>query len=78
MKLKLSKVQQNILDLMNTDWELSESLTSRRYWLQQGGSGKGGDTKKVASSTVSFLLKNNLIELNERKFPKATYKIKSN
>lgn len=75
--MKLSKVQQNILELMNNGWELAESLSNGRYWLQLGGSGKGGDTKKVASNTVSILLKNNLIEVNERKFPKATYKIKT-
>jgi hypothetical protein len=57
MASKLTKHQQETLDLLNSGWELgvSSSLTGGNVWLQENGVGKGGATKKVRRSVYEAL-----------------------
>jgi hypothetical protein len=61
-ELKLTKKQKEIISLMQNGWELGVQTgrmvrtslpLSDKYYLQQGGLGKGGKTKRIAY--VSFL-----------------------
>lgn len=68
--MKLSKVQQSILDLMANGWELAISGDiGGRCWIQQGGAGRGGETQEVSFNTVRALLNRNLIKYGKWSFP---------
>jgi len=76
-KMKLSKLQQEVIDLMNNGWELGRDVTyNGRCWMQKGGLGCGGNTKKVGHNTVHALYRKGLIEEHYR-FPTAKYTLTS-
>lgn len=59
--MKLSRVQQDVIDKMRNGWELGcYSMSGCR--LQKGGLGKGGETQIVSHSTVHSLYKKGLIQ----------------
>jgi len=61
---KLSKNQLEVLRLMSEGWELGRSHGfdgDRPWWMQKGGLGRGGDSKKVNSNTTFSLYKKGLI-----------------
>jgi hypothetical protein len=76
-KVKLTKVQKEVVELMKNNWQLGESslYCKRRVWLQLNGIGKGGDHKKVSHSTFAYLKNKNVIEIDQSKFPTSTYKL---
>lgn len=74
--MKLSKRQQELVDLMKSDWQLGKSMGfSGRYWLQKGGCGKGGESKDVNANTAYALYKAGLIAVDVEKWPLRTYKL---
>lgn len=56
---KLTPPQKEVLKLMCEGWELGSSAgwrsTPARYWLQKGGIGHSGETKRVRANTVRTL-----------------------
>ena len=73
---KLSKPQQEVIDLMRDGWELGTSMImDSRSWLQKGGCGRGGDTKEVNASTKHALYVRGLIERKTTEFPLVTWKL---
>ena len=66
---KLSKSQIEVLEFMRNGWQLGSRIQlkefHKRFWLQKGGCGKGGESKKVSSKTAYFLIENNLIEVDD-------------
>ncbi len=67
---KLSKTQQEIVDLMRSGWELSASMTfDRRTHLQKGGTGRGGEMKGVSGATLHALWKAGVIKVRTTGFP---------
>lgn len=75
---KLSKRQQEVIDLMKTGWELARDTSSigmGRCWLQHGGACKGGETRNVNATTVNSLVDADLISLGQYDFPIRKYKL---
>lgn len=71
--MKLSKAQIEVLTLMNDDWSLCASGgLDARAWLQKGGCGHGGPTKKVSVTTKQALFDRELI-CRKYSFPTTTY-----
>jgi len=61
---KMSKVQQYVIDLMKSGWELGHwSGWHDRYVLQKEGLGKGGETKNVSGATVHALMDKGYIKI---------------
>ena len=68
--MKLSKKQQEVIDLMNNGWELGQTTGySSRTWLQKGGIGRGGEAKTISSSTLLALHKKRVIKLRLEHYP---------
>ena len=62
MNLKVTKIQQDVLDKMNDGWELGrDNFLYGRSRVQQGGLGRGGRTQTVSWNTIRGLLKRGLI-----------------
>lgn len=62
-RMKLSKAQQELLNLMNSGWELGRyGGAEPRYSIQEGGLGRGGKAKTVNIKTVWALLDRRLIK----------------
>ena len=60
--MELSATQQRILNLMANNWELGKHYgVNTRYWIQQGGLGRGGKSENLKGSTVRKLLYAGLI-----------------
>ena len=60
---KLSKPQQEVIDLMKAGWELGASGgMSNRTWLQRDGCGRGGPVKEVNGNTFYALVRRGLIK----------------
>ena len=60
--MKLSKSQIEVLTLMNDDWALcATGGLDARAWLQKGGCGCGGPTKRVNVATKQALFNRELI-----------------
>lgn len=76
--VKLSKVQKDIVHLLNTGWSMgkSEGMHSR-VWLQFGKVGHGGDTKKLSFATFGTLYRNGIIEVTKKDYPTSTYSLTS-
>lgn len=75
---KLTQNQVEAIRLMANGWELGCSWSTGggiRYWLQQGGCGRGGDSRKVNASTVSGLFKRSLVDMKKNGFPTTTYEL---
>ena len=65
--MKLSKVQQNVLDKMRDGWELGMSHSfGVNCWLQKDGIGKGGESEDIRYSTLSVLFQKKLIKQRGR------------
>ena len=61
--MKLSKAQQEVLDLMKNGWELGKyGGIDPRYTLQEGGLGRGGKSRSLNYKTVYILFKKGLIK----------------
>lgn len=61
--MKLTKLQQEVIDYMKKGWELGSSTAiSSRSWLQKDGLGRGGETRNVNGNTVSALCEKGLIQ----------------
>jgi len=64
--MKLSKLQQLVIDKMNDGWELGSSASYRgssgSCWLQKGKLGHGGESINVNRATLYSLLKRKLIK----------------
>lgn len=74
--MKLSKTQQDVVDLMKNGWELGSTMTFEGgCWLQENGCGRGGNTERVSNSTVHALLNKGIICEKKAKFPLRTYKL---
>jgi hypothetical protein len=74
--MKLSPVQREVLRLMSSGWELGEDMgTNSHAWVQKGGLGRGGETKKVNSNTVYALWREKYIEIVKEAFPTRRFKL---
>jgi hypothetical protein len=72
--VKLTKAQQEVIDLMRQGWELGVSTTADgRWWLQKGGLGRGGETNNVNANTAHALLRAGLIRSAGYSFPTQHY-----
>ena len=62
--MKLSKTQLEVLTLMNAGWELAAKGGGFNpgAWIQEGGAGRGGKSKRISLATVHALWKRKLIE----------------
>ncbi len=77
MMKKLTKLMQEVIDLMKNGWELAQSDTYEgRTWIQNGGAGKGGESRRVNANTFQALYSRGLIEITNRKFPTVKYGLK--
>ena len=75
--MKLSKRQQEVVDLMKAGWEMGHNGgISSRCWLQRDGCGHGGPTKEVNDNTFYALYKRGLITVKKSGFPTSTWKLK--
>lgn len=74
---KLSKVQQEVIELMKAGWELGVSSGAvPRAWLQKNGVGRGGETKKLAISTYHKLRDLGYFIMVHDGFPVKKYRLK--
>lgn len=74
--MKLTKNQQEVIDLLNTGWSLGQSKTiNGRDRLQKDGLGKGGETKDVRKGTIYKLSKLGLIKSTGYGFPSEEFKL---
>ncbi len=75
--VKLSKTQQEVVDLIKSGWELGQGGSSSNYrvWLQFGGVGRGGESKTISKATLRMLLKKEIVVFHERNYPLDTYKL---
>ena len=74
--MKLSKAQQEVVNLLSDGWEIGHSLTfDGRFWIQKGGAGRGGESKNLNANTACALIKAGIIICTERGFPTARYSL---
>jgi len=74
--MKLTKAQQRVLDKMRHGWQLGHDMTlNGRYWLQQGGCGRGGEFQTVPYPTVHALEQKGAIEIDLETYPRRTYRV---
>lgn len=76
MAKKLSKVQQEIVDLMKEGWELGVSLSfSGNYScrVQKDGLGNGGATKYFSVSTFKALENKGILKIKSNEFRNKKY-----
>jgi hypothetical protein len=77
--MKLSKTQQDIIDLLVDGWEMGWSRTlDGGVWIQKGGAGRGGESRKVNINTAKALLKMGQIRCVENGYPTARYRLTPN
>lgn len=74
---KLSPAMLEVLRLMNSGWELAKGGGARdiRFWLQKGGTGRGGESKNISASTWIALCNRGLVIENKIKYPTTTYNL---
>lgn len=78
MRNPLGKRQKEVLDLMQSGWELGETEGfSPDAWLQKGGIGRGGERKDVSMNLLISLYKKDLIEVRAKKYPFVYYKLRT-
>ena len=66
----LSPAQQHVVARLRSGWALGLTLTfTSRYWLQQGGLGRGGATEPVHANTAHALYTRGVIQSVRRAFP---------
>ena len=74
--MTLTKVQLEILSLMNSGWQLGRGEgVDFRAWLQKGGVGRGGETKEVRFNSFFSLWTKGYIEVDKQGFPTTTFKL---
>lgn len=74
MAVGLTGKQKEVLKLMADGWELGLDIgISGRYWMQQGGCGKGGESRNLHTNTIYFLIRKNMISRTKREFPLEHY-----
>lgn len=72
--MKLSKRQQEVLDLMIAGWELGKDMSAQgSAWLQKDGLGKGGAIVRVRQNTFYSLCRLALIKVTWERFPIKRY-----
>ena len=61
MAAGLSKTAQEVLTLLHSGWELgvTSRLAERRVFIQEGGIGKGGESRKVREAVYEALVTGN-------------------
>ena len=75
----LSKRQQEVIDLLSEGWEIGWSNTfDGSVWIQKGGAGKGGESKKVHAATALSLRDMGLITCVKDSFPTSCYRLTHN
>ncbi|MFA5306526.1 MAG: hypothetical protein WC365_03690 [Candidatus Babeliales bacterium] len=68
--VKLTDKQKEVIKLMANGWELGLDIgLTGRYWMQQGGCGRGGESKNIHANTIYFLNHKKLIKSTKREFP---------
>lgn len=74
--MKLSQRQQEVIDLMKQGWELGLS-SGWHTWcsIQQGGQGKGGESRNININTLNSLQEKKLIEFDYEKYPTKIYRL---
>lgn len=76
---KLSKRQQEVVDLLSDGWEIGWSGTfDGSVWIQKGGAGRGGPTMKVHAATAVALRSMGLIVCVKEGFPTSRYGLSPN
>lgn len=76
--MKLSKTQLEVLRLMASgEWELgfTSGFGDAHYWMQKGGLGRGGETKKINVKTGHALYRKGFTELSKLGFPTSHYRL---
>jgi uncharacterized protein YjhX (UPF0386 family) len=74
--MKLSKRQQEVVDLLSDGWEIGFSNTfNGSVWIQKGGVGRGGETRNVHTATVFALLDRGIIMCVRSGFPTSCYRL---
>jgi len=74
---KLSKTQTEVLELMESGWQLAISTSAWSGgggWMQQGGIGKGGEARNVSVATIAALDDKGFITVERDGFPQRIYK----
>ncbi len=56
---KLSKVQAEVMALLNDGWQIG--IGDGRTWVQKGGVGKGGESRPITRPTANSLINLGLI-----------------
>jgi len=73
---KLSARQQEVIDLLSNGWELGWGLDiGGTCWIQKGGAGRGGESRKVSIATARALREAGKVVCVENKFPTARYRV---
>lgn len=75
---KLSKAQQEVVDLMKAGWALCQDRSFRGgYWLQQDGCGRGGKHKRLNANTAFALFQRGLLVSDDPdRWPTTSYRLK--
>lgn len=69
MATKLSKTQKEVVRLMREGWQVGKSVGIKpRAWMQNGGIGRGGESKTLNSNTFFALLDKKLIHETAEKY----------
>ena len=77
--MNLSKAQQEVIKLMSDGWEMGQSMVfDGGYYLQKGGIGRGGKSKRLNANTACALKDRGIVICFEHKFPSALYKLANN
>lgn len=73
--MKLSKLQQEVIDLMKNGWHYGHSVSiwDCSDWLQKGELGHGGETKRINKNTFRSLLSRKLIKSKGYGYPTQEY-----
>jgi hypothetical protein len=65
-KVKLTKAQKDIIGRMRNGWGLGRSTWfGNRTWIQDGGIGRGGESKNINRDTADTLESKGLIKRDE-------------
>lgn len=67
---KMTRLQANVIEALKNGWELGKTHgINRRWWIQQGGLGRGGKSFDIHANIIEGLKKRGLIEEKEFGFP---------
>ncbi len=72
--MKLSKTQKEVIQLMREGWQAGWTVGIKpRTRIQNGGIGKGGESKTLNSNTFFSLIDKKLIEQTGERYPSKKY-----